>query len=157
MANSNRIYIFIIFALVCLWIMSITHKCEHKPKIRPVINTVIRDSLIEVVKYRDSVRTEYVNKWRTIKVKPDSVPCDTFLQHVITFCDTIIYVDSLTIASLKSVVKEDSVIISKCTKRISEDSLEINTLNKKLKRQKIFTKVAFFTGLVGSGVLMYKN
>lgn len=157
MANSNRIYIFIIFALVCLWIMSITHKCEYKQEPKIIIQTEFRDSLIEVFKYRDSIRTKYINKWRTIKVKPDSYPCDTFLQHVITFCDTIIYVDSLTIASLKSVVKEDSVIISKCTKRISEDSLEINKLNKKLKRQKIFTKVAFFTGLVGGGALMYRK
>lgn len=157
MPNNNRIYIFIIFALLCLWIMSITHKCEYKPKPKTIIQTEVRDSLIEVVKYRDSVRTEYINKWRTIKVKPDSVPCDTFLEHVITFCDTIIYVDSLHIASLETLVKEDSIIIGKCFKRISEDSLEINKLNKKLKRQKLFTKVAFFTGLVGGGALMYKN
>jgi len=156
--NKPKYWIFIVFGLIILWLTAITYKCEHKTKKTYVTNEIKkRDSIITVVKYRDSIRTQTITKWRTIKVKPDSIPCDTFLQHVITFCDTIISVDSAEIASLKGLVKQDSVIITGLVKRVNEDSIELMTVNKKLKRQKLYTKLSFGAGCLIGGALFYKK
>ena len=157
--NKPKYWIFIIFGLIILWLTAITYKCEHKQGKKTYVTSELkkRDSIIEVVKYRDSIRVEYVTKWKRIKVKPDSIPCDTFLQHVITFCDTIIQVDSAEIASLKGLVKQDSIIITGLVKRVNEDSIELMTVTKKLKRQKLYTKLSFGAGVIVGGSLFYQK
>jgi hypothetical protein len=152
--EKPKYWIFIVFGLIVIWLTALVHKCEHKPKPKTYVNFAIRDSIIKVVEYRDSIRTQTITKWRTVKVKPDSIPCDTFLQTVIQFCDTIISVDSAQIASLKGLVKQDSIIITGLVKRVNEDSIELMTVTKKLKRQKLYTKLSFGAGLLSGGFLI---
>lgn len=156
--NKPKYWIFIVFGLIVIWLTALVHKCEHKPKKTYVTTELIkRDSIIKVVEYRDSIRTQTITKWRTVKVKPDSIPCDTFLQTVIQFCDTIISVDSAQIASLKGLVKQDSIIITGLVKRVNEDSVELVSMSKKLKRQKLYTKLSFGAGVIVGGALMYRK
>jgi hypothetical protein len=155
--EKPKYWIFIVFGLIVIWLTALVHKCEHKPKPKTHVNFAIRDSIIKVVEYRDSIRTQTITKWRTVKVKPDSIPCDTFLQTVIQFCDTIISVDSAQIASLKGLVKQDSIIITGLVKRVNEDSIELVSMSKKLKRQKLYTKLSFGAGVIVGGALMYRK
>jgi hypothetical protein len=140
-------------ALLCL-IFGYVFRCSPKPvkvEVNPLKEKIQKekvkvDSLKKDALKKDSVRIVYITKWRTIKLNPDSLPCDTFVKLVIAHCDTVILKDSSTIVSLKEVIKQDSIIISYQGELIVKDSVHIAKLEKKLKWQKVKTKLAFFVG-----------
>lgn len=148
------------FALALLLLLTLwLYKCQSPipapipSNLRPDIAR--RDSFIEVVKYRDSVRVEYVTKWRAVKYT-DTIPCETLVHEIIAICDTVILKDSLTIGALKDVITQDSVIISKAMERITSDSVLLAKSTRKLKTQKLLTKAAFITGLGLGGFAGFK-
>lgn len=153
--NQNRKYILIIFVLICGYILLLV-KCQKPVNPSQNVEFKVRDSLIKVVEYRDSIRIKHVHHWHGVKNNPDSLPCDTFVKILISKCDTVIKYDSLTIVSLNDLVKQDSVVIGKLLKGKKEDSLSIVKLNRKLKRQKLLTKIGFGTGIILGGALTYK-
>lgn len=126
------------------------HKCHRNcptivmPEFKPDLQK--KDSIIKVIEYRDSVRTIYITKWKKIRYT-DTLPCEVLYHEVVAICDTIIVKDSLMIDALRAEVSQDSVIISKAFDVIKKDSIELSKANRKLRRQKIFTKVAFLSGL----------
>lgn len=144
-----------VLLLLALWL----YKCQSPipapipSDLRPDIAT--RDSFIEVVKYRDSVRVEYITKWRKVRYT-DTIPCETLVHEIIAICDTVILKDSLTIGALKDVINQDSVIISKAMSRITSDSVLLQKSTRKLKTQKLLTKAAFITGLGLGGFAGFK-
>ena len=139
-------------------LLLITH-C-NKPVIKPVDNTNIykeaikkylskKDSLDKLSKSQDSVRIEYITKWRTkIKYIHDSIPCDSALPIIVNHCDSIIYHDSVYINTLKQIIKVDSSIIHNQKFIIFADSVKIDSLNKDIKKHKRHKKL-----LTGSLIL----
>ena len=113
------------------------------------INKAKKDSIKERVVYKDRWRTEFVVKWRTLKGRIDTLPCEEALPLVINATDSIIYIDSSEIASLKAEILIDSLIISDQDKRHSQDSTNI----KKLKRQR---NLAAGIGLFGWVIAAFK-
>ena len=117
---------------------------KEKDSLKIIISkqTQISDSLKLAANKNDSVRIEYITKWRTqIKtiIEHDSIPCDSVLPMVITTCDSIISKDSIYIADLKKIIKSDSIIIKNQNKVIILDSVTISNLQKdlrKIKRQR---------------------
>lgn len=107
-----------------------------------------RDSLLIVAGRKDSVRVEYITKWKKLKGDTAYLPCDTILNIVISTCDSIIAIDSSLIADLKTVIKKDSVIISGCKKVMNEDSITIVGLNSEIRKHKRHKKW-LLGGLIG--------
>lgn len=142
-------------ALLTLWL----YKCQSPTSVSTPADLapsiVRRDSFIEVVKYRDSVRVEYITKWRKVRYT-DTIPCETLVHEIIAICDTVILKDSLTIGALKDVIRQDSVIISDAITRIASDSVLLAKSTRKLKTQKLLTKAAFITGLGLGGFAGFK-
>ena len=95
-----------------------------------------KDSLLVIAKKKDSVRVEYVTKWRKLKGDTAYLPCDSILPQIVNLCDSIIYVDSSQISTLKKVIKTDSSIISNYKKVVKDDSITIVNLNKEIKKHK---------------------
>ena len=118
----------------------------------------VADSLKEVAKGHDSIRTEYITKWRT-KVKTlvqhDSIPCDSVLKIVVTTCDTLIIKDSVYISDLKKIIVTDSIIIDSQAQVIKLDSTKIADLDRKVVRLKRHRRwLLFGTGMLGGAVLL---
>jgi hypothetical protein len=118
----------------------------------------VADSLKEVAKGHDSIRTEYITKWRT-KVKTlvqhDSIPCDSVLKIVVTTCDTLIIKDSVYISDLKKIIVTDSIIIDSQAQVIKLDSTKIADLDRKVARLKRHRRwLLFGTGMLGGAVLL---
>lgn len=106
-------------------IKKVNYKLEHE-----------RDSLLVIAKKKDSVRVDAVAKYRSLKGKVDSIPCDSLLPQIVNICDSIVLVDSSEIASLKEIIKLDSGIISNYKKIVVNDSTTIAGLNKQIKKHK---------------------
>lgn len=96
----------------------------------------VTDSLLIIAKKKDSVRVEFVIKWRKLKVDTAFIPCDSILPKIVNLCDSIIYVDSSEIATLKQVIKNDSSIIQNYKRVAINDSTTIVSLNKDIKKHK---------------------
>ena len=118
----------------------------------------VADSLKEVAKGHDSVRLEYITKWRT-KVKTlvqhDSIPCDSMLTIVVSMCDTLIVKDSVYISDLKKIILTDSIIMDSQAQVIKLDSIKIADLDRKVVRLKKHRRwLLFGTGVLGGAVLI---
>lgn len=152
--KSNFKYI-VVIALTII-VMSV-FKCSHSEPVQiDPLKTKIQaevkagDSLKKIAVKSDSVRIEYVIKWRKLKADTVKIPCDSLLKKLVHICDTIVTVDSTEIANLKKVIVNDSLIISDCFKVIKNDSLAIIGLNKTLRRQKFKNKLV----VIGLGGLL---
>lgn len=94
----------------------------------------INDSLLGLSKGHDSVRVEYVTRWKKAKRDTAFLPCGSILKIVINICDTIMYNDSAHISVLKQVIKNDSVTKSNYKKIINNDSITIVEYQKAIKK-----------------------
>jgi hypothetical protein len=132
-----------IFILIGIIFACIFVKCEAEtvvndfdPTENEILKSVIqdlnndRDSLRKITGKKDSVRTIYVTKWKQLKGRIDSIPCDSAIVLVVNMCDTIIMQDSSQITTLKDVIKLDSNIIANYEKVVHSDSLYIEQLKK---------------------------
>jgi hypothetical protein len=107
-------------------------------------------------KKSDSVRVETIVKYRYLKGRVDTIPCDSLLPQIIVACDSIIVRDSIYVADLKSIIKNDSSVISLQNQIILKDSITKNALNesiisleKKVKRRGNVIKVLSGTTAIG--------
>jgi hypothetical protein len=139
-----------VLALVAIFLLLMQLRGCNKPS---VASTTIpeqarTDSFRTVIKYHDSTRVHYLNKWRNKTRLVDSSPCYTEVKTIIAECDTIIKVDSILISSLKGQVSNDSVIIFKQGLMLKADSIHIVKLDKKVKRNR---RIALFFGAIVAG------
>lgn len=124
-------------------------KCDDK-QAKP--NTIIQKQLIErqridtVIIRKDSIRTKYVTRYRTIR-HDSIIPCEIKLA----LCDTVIRVDSSLIASLKQEIKLDSAILQNYATITKQDSVIIAKLERKLRRSKKLNRVLFVLTLGAIG------
>ena len=119
-----------ILFIVSLFIIALLlKKCNTKPVevVSKVDSTNIYKSQINAlkdsIKHLDTTRVKLVTKYRYLKGKTDTIPCDTLINMIVNVCDTIILNDSIEIAKLKQintvgslrpqwpVVKNDSIVI----------------------------------------------
>jgi hypothetical protein len=139
-----------LFILICLIVLALIisdmfkscSKSEHidingtiKAEIKKDI--LRKDSVKEVIVYRDSIRTKLVTKWRTIR-HDSLIPCEDKLIA----CDTLLVTDSLLISSLKHEIKLTDTIIRNYQKVVYNDSIVIIGLNRSIKKQRNKTKLA---------------
>jgi hypothetical protein len=139
--------------IIILLLIFVIFKDCNKPVIKPVDNTNIykqaikkylskKDSLDKLSKPQDSIRIEYITKWRTkIKYIHDSIPCDSALPIIVNHCDSIIYYDSVYINTLKQIIKVDSSIIHNQKSIIFADSVKIDSLSKDIRKHKRHKKL----------------
>jgi len=133
--------------------------------LKTVINSHIKsqDSLKKLADRKDSVRIEYVLKWRTrtggLISRIDSIPCDSMkpiIIELVASCDSIISADSSHIATLKNIISTDSLIISNQFKVIALDSVNIVGLKKELRKQKRHKKWLVAALAVVAGIAVVK-
>lgn len=157
--NSPINWILVLISLICLWAafrsckpVTIT-KTDNEPLKQEIrLLTKQRDSLLNQAPAKDSIRTEYITRWR--KLKGDTIfralPCDTILPILVQSCDSIIAADSVLIADLKAVIQIDDSLLTNYRKHVVNDSLLISELNKDLRKQKRQKKLAVFAaGILG--------
>lgn len=158
--NGDKIYKAFIVGCLMLLIIIIAdmfkscRKSEHDADISPIKHRIIedlkrKDSVKEVIVYRDSIRTKLVTKWRN--------RTDTLTIHeVVNLCDSVIYVDSALISDLKHEISIDDTIIRNYQKVVYNDSIVIMGLNKSLVKQKRRTKIALIVAAIFGGVAVLK-
>ena len=141
-----------VVALVLIFILLMQLRgCDPKhPEPITIPEQARTDSFRTVIKYQDSVRVNYITKWRNKTRLVDSSPCYTEVKTIIAECDTIIRIDSILITSLKGQVSNDSVIIFKQGLMLKADSLHICKLDKKVRRNR--RMALFFGAIVAGGV-----
>jgi len=160
------------FILIIIWVLffilfSRFKSCESKNINIDYDSTLIlkqqikkdikdRDSLIKLANKKDSVRIETIVKYKWLKGKTDTVPCEDLLPLVYNVCDSIIIVDSSEISILRDVIKNDSVIICNYQKVSYNDSICIIGLKKQVKCQKVKTRLAWIVAGVLGGVAFVK-
>ena len=120
---------------------SIKKVYEHKFQLRI-------DSL-DLVKKKDSISYVTIVKYKYLKGKVDSIPCEELLPQIVNICDSIVYNDSSLISSLKNIIKLDSSIFVDMKRVIVNDSTTIVSLNKEVKKQKRQKKIVGGIGAVG--------
>ena len=157
----------ILIAAVIIMFGLLTRQCDDSEAVetdhlKDSLKTTIRnqkrisDSLKLVANGNDSVRLEYITKWRTkIKtiIQHDSIPCDSILPMVVSTCDSIISKDSIYIKDLRDIVYTDSIIMDSQAQVIVLDSIKIAKLEKdvtKLKKHRkwLFGSTAALTGIL---------
>lgn len=158
-----------LIAAVVIMFGLLTRQCgDTKPtegdkfvdSLKTVIKTQIHiaDSLEELANDHDSVRLEYITKWRTkIKtlVQYDTIPCDSMLTIVVNMCDTLIVKDSVYISDLKKIILTDSIIMDSQAQVMNLDSIKIADLERKVVRLKRHRRwLLFGTGVLGGAVLL---
>jgi len=116
----------------------------------------VKDSLLILANRKDSVRVEYITKWKKLKGDTAFLPCDTILNLVISTCDSIIAIDSALIGDLKGVIKVDSGIIANYKKVVVNDSTTIVGLNREINKQKGQKKLIGGIGAVGWLIAIFK-
>lgn len=99
-----------------------------------------------------SINTVYITKWKEVKIYAGKMPCDTALEYVIHFCDTIVQKDTLAINALKKVILAQDTVIKDFQVLVHNDSIQIKDLSKKLRRQKLKTKGIIALWLVREAV-----
>ena len=139
-----------VVALVLIFILLMQLRgCDPKhPEPIKIPEQARTDSFRTVIRYQDSIRVNYITKWRNKTRLVDSSPCYTEVKTIIAECDTIIRVDSILISSLKGQVSNDSVIIFKQGLMLKADSIHIVKLDKKVKRNR---RLALFFGAIVAG------
>lgn len=163
--HYKLIAIFILIGIIFACIV----KCEPEtvvndfdPTENEILKSVIqdlnndRDSLLKITGKKDSVRTIYVTKWKQLKGRIDSIPCDSAIVLVVNMCDTIIMQDSSQITTLKDVIKLDSNIIANYETIVKNDSLHIESLKKYVKKQRKHKKAALIVAAVFGGLAILK-
>ena len=156
--------IYKLFILICLIVLGLIisdmfkscSKSEHVADISPIkdrikSDIIRKDSVKEVIVYRDSIRTKYITKWRTIR-HDSLIPCEDKLAK----CDTILYVDSLLISSLKHEIKLSDTIIHNYQKVVYNDSIVIIGLNRSIKKQRNKTKLAVLVAGLFAGLAIVR-
>jgi len=159
----------ILIAAVVIMFGLLTKQCDDTKAVeadhlKDSLKTTIRnqqriaDSLKLVANGNDSVRLEYITKWRT-KVKTlvqhDTIPCDSMLTIVVNMCDTLIVKDSVYISDLKKIILTDSIIMDSQAQVIKLDSIKIADLDRKVVRLKKHRRwLLFGTGVLGGAVLI---
>jgi len=116
----------------------------------------VKDSLLVIAKKKDSVRVETIVKYRYLKGRIDSIPCEELLPQIINICDSIVNNDSSYIVTLKQVIKNDSSIIQNYKKVATNDSTTIVSLNKEVKNQKRQKKIIGGIGAIGWLIAIFK-
>lgn len=92
---------------------------------------VKKDSVRTVIEYRDRIREKIVYKYKTIR-HDSLLPC----EEKLILCDTLLYVDSTLIQSLKAEITLSDTIISKQGQLILSQENDIKDLTKDLKKEK---------------------
>ena len=114
------IFILIGIILACIFVKCEPEKIgnsEFDPTENEILKSVIqdlnhdKDSLQKVAAKKDTVRTVYVTKWKQLKGRIDSIPCDSAIVLVVNMCGNII-------ANYEKVVHNDSAEIEKYKKAI---------------------------------------
>ena len=165
--HYKLIAIFILIGIIfaCIFVKCEPEKIgnsEFDPTENEILKSVIqdlnndRDSLLKITGKKDSVRTIYVTKWKQLKGRIDSIPCDSAIVLAVNMCDTIIMHDSSQIATLKDVIKLDSNIIANYEKVVKNDSLHIESLKKYVKKQRKHKKAALIVAAVFGGLAILK-
>ena len=159
----------ILIAAVVIMFGLLTRQCDdtkalETDHLKDSLKTTIRnqkriaDSLKLVANGNDSVRLEYITKWRTkIKtiIQHDSIPCDSILPMVVSTCDSIISKDSIYIKDLRDIIYTDSIIMDSQAQVIKLDSIKIADLDRKVVRLKRHRRwLLFGTGVLGGAVLI---
>lgn len=159
----------ILIAAVIIMFGLLTRQCDdtealETDHLKDSLKTTIRnqkrisDSLKLVANSNDSVRLEYITKWRTkIKtiIQHDSIPCDSILPMVVSTCDSIISKDSIYIKDLRDIIYTDSIIMDSQAQVIKLDSIKIADLDRKVVRLKRHRRwLLFGTGVLGGAVLI---
>ena len=159
----------ILIAAVIIMFGLLTRQCDdtealETDHLKDSLKTTIRnqkrisDSLKLVANGNDSVRLEYITKWRTkIKtiIQHDSIPCDSILPMVVSTCDSIISKDSIYIKDLRDIIYTDSIIMDSQAQVIKLDSIKIADLDRKIVRLKRHRRwLLFGTGVLGGAVLI---
>ena len=159
----------ILIAAVVIMFGLLTRQCDNTEAVetdhlKDSLKTTIRnqkrisDSLKLVANGNDSVRLEYITKWRTkIKtiIQHDSIPCDSILPMVVSTCDSIISKDSIYIKDLRDIIYTDSIIMDSQAQVIKLDSIKIADLDRKVVRLKRHRRwLLFGTGVLGGAVLI---
>ena len=116
--NPDRLYK--LFILGCVIVLALIvsdmfRSCANNEQVAIHTDTIKdikrKDSVKDVVIIKDSIRDKYITKWRT---KHDTIS----VTEIISLCDSIIYVDSSLISSLKS-----EIVISDYHKQVSKGCL----------------------------------
>ncbi len=165
--HYKLIAIFILIGIIfaCIFVKCEPEKIgnsEFDPTENEILKSVIselnndRDSLLKITDKKDSVRTVYVTKWKQLKGRIDSIPCDSAIVLIVNMCDTIIMQDSSQIATLKDVIKLDSNIIANYELVVHNDSLYIEQLKKDVKKQRKHKRAALIVAAVFWGVAILK-
>lgn len=159
----------ILIAAVVIMFGLLTRQCDDTEAVetdhlKDSLKTTIRnqkrisDSLKLVANGNDSVRLEYITKWRTkIKtiIQHDSIPCDSILPMVVSTCDSIISKDSIYIKDLRDIIYTDSIIMDSQAQVIKLDSIKIADLDRKVVRLKRHRRwLLFGTSVLGGAVLI---
>ena len=143
-----------ILFIVSLFIIALLlKKCNTKPiqVITQIDSTNIYktqiNALKDSIKHLDTTRVKLVTKYRYIKGKTDTIPCDTLINMIVNVCDTIILNDSIEIAKLKQINTKYSYIVK-------NDSVVIDSL--KHSRKKYFKgfKHGLIVGSIGGAILV---
>jgi len=154
---KNQIVVLLLATIVCLLLFD---KCNKK--VEPTSSVEISDSIKQAIsaqyearidslildKQKDSIRVQYVTKWRKLKQDTAFIPCDSILPKIVNLCDSIILVDSSQIATLKNIVALDDSIISNYKKVTKNDSLLIVSQNKEIKKHKRHKKILIVTNVI---------
>jgi len=143
----------LLFILSLLIIALLLKKCNTEPII--AVNTVDSaniykseiNALKDSIKHLDTTRVKLVTKYRYLKGKTDTIPCDTLINMIVNVCDTIILNDSIEISKLKQINTKYSYIIK-------HDSIAIDSL--KSSRKKYFKgfKHGLIVGSIGGAILI---
>lgn len=141
------------FIVSLLIISLLLKKCntKHVEVVSKVDSTNIYKSQINAlkdsIKHLDTTRVKLVTKYRYLKGKTDTIPCDTLINMIVNVCDTIILNDSIEIAKLKLINTKYSYIVK-------NDSVVIDSL--KHSRKKYFKgfKHGLIVGSLGGAILV---
>ena len=157
----NNLSLFIIGLLLgCILLSNCSGEDSKQPIEKPDSLIKANISLLDSIKllndsvaHLDTTRVKTVIKYRYLKGRIDSIPCDTFVTKIVQICDTIIYNDSIEIIALKQINTHFAQIIVNDNQIISNKNNEIDSLkNSKKKYWKGF-KHGLMTGSIGTTLI----
>ena len=140
---KDPIFWCILAAIICV-IVALSH-CSHTPITIPVDlkkSVIIKekhvaDSIQTVIVYKDRIRVNDVHHYHSVRY--DSlIPCPDKL----VVADTVVYIDSSEISSLKADLFVKGLIIANQDTVIRNDSIAYRKLARKLRWSRFKTKVA---------------
>lgn len=108
-----------------------------------------KDSIHDLAVKAVETVTVYVTKWRVLKGRIDSIPCEQALPLVVHLTDSIIQVDSTAIAELKAELFVSDLIIANQDTLIKKDSARISVKDKTIRKLKLQRNIAAGVGALG--------